>query len=65
MHRGRLLTVDDDVYEVVAVAPGGTSMLLVNRGRQLQERIAALEKALSEAEAELARAWLDAGRVGA
>ena len=59
MAEGRLITLGDQVYEVVAEAPGGTSLFLVNRSLKARGRIAALERLLAEARADLARVELD------
>ena len=50
----RTLTIDAEVYEVVAEAPGGTSMLLINRSKQCRNRIEELEQLLAAERARLA-----------
>lgn len=62
MPRGRLIRVDDEVFEVVDEAPGGTSMLLINRSKQYRQRIADLERQLTAMRAELAGVEADASR---
>lgn len=53
---GRLITIDGEVYEVVDEAPERTSMFLINRTRQQQLQVRALEQQLAEARAALAEA---------
>ena len=55
MSNGRLITLDGQVYEVVAEAPGGTSMLLVNRSLKAKNRVEELERLLCAARMDLAR----------
>lgn len=49
----RLVTIEGEVYEVVAEAPGRTSMFLVNRTRKARTKVEELERLLAAARAEL------------
>ena len=62
MPLGQLITVDDEVFEVVAEAPGRTSMLLVNRTKQCQLQVDDLERRLDALRAEIARVRADASQ---
>lgn len=54
MPEGRLITLDDQVYEVAFEAPGRTSMFLINRSLKAKNRVEELVRMLVAARTDLA-----------